>query len=164
MTQHRTRRITIVSIAGVGFLVLGMMPAAAGTGSRAPAATAAASVAQTGQPGLAHRVTRLPNATPGRTSPASPASAAAAYPHGARRLPRSNAAAALATPGTPQAATATGSAAAAVNHLLASFNGTSSRDSEVTNFNARFEPPDQGLCAGAGFILEPVNSAYRIFR
>src|SRR5664279_3325348 len=85
MTQHRTRRITIVSIAGVGFLVLGMMPAAAGTGSRAPAATAAASVAQTGQPGLAHRVTRLPNATPGRTSPASPASAAAAYPHGARR-------------------------------------------------------------------------------
>jgi hypothetical protein len=70
----------------------------------------------------------------------------------------------LATPGTAQAPTATGSATAAVNHLLASFNGTSSRDSEVTNFNARFEPPDQGLCAGAGFILEPVNSAYRIFR
>ena len=48
--------------------------------------------------------------------------------------------------------------------MLASFNGTSSKDSEVTNFNARFEPPDQGLCVGAGFVLEPVNSAYRIFK
>ena len=28
----------------------------------------------------------------------------------------------------------------------------------------RFEPPDQGLCAGAGFVLEPVNSAYRIYK
>ena len=48
--------------------------------------------------------------------------------------------------------------------LLQNFNGVSSRDSEVTNFNARFEPPDQGLCAGNGFVLEPVNSAYRIYR
>ena len=44
------------------------------------------------------------------------------------------------------------------------FNGTSSRDSEFTNFNAEFEPPDQGLCVGDGFVLEPVNSAYRIYR
>jgi hypothetical protein len=43
------------------------------------------------------------------------------------------------------------------------FNGVSSRDSEVTNFNQRFEPPDQGLCAGNGFVLEPVNSAYSIY-
>jgi hypothetical protein len=39
----------------------------------------------------------------------------------------------------------------------------SSRDSETTNFNQRYEPPDQGLCAGNGFILEPVNSAYSIY-
>jgi hypothetical protein len=47
--------------------------------------------------------------------------------------------------------------------LLRNFNGVSSRDSEVTNFNLRFEPPDQGLCAGNGFVLEPVNSAYSIY-
>ena len=44
------------------------------------------------------------------------------------------------------------------------FNGVSSRDSAVTNFGAEFEPPDQGLCAGNGYVLEPVNSAYRIYR
>jgi hypothetical protein len=53
---------------------------------------------------------------------------------------------------------------AADSALLRSFDGVSSRDSEVTNFNAKFEPPDQGLCAGNGFVLEPVNSAYRIYR
>ncbi len=53
---------------------------------------------------------------------------------------------------------------AALGTLLADFNGTSSRDSQFTNYNLTFEPPDQGLCEGAGFVLEPVNSAYRIFR
>ena len=40
----------------------------------------------------------------------------------------------------------------------------SSRDSQFTNFEQTFEPPDQGLCEGNGFVLEPVNSAYRIYR
>ena len=44
------------------------------------------------------------------------------------------------------------------------FNGTSSNDSRKTNFNQEFEPPDQGLCVGNGFVMEPVNSAYRIFK
>jgi len=48
--------------------------------------------------------------------------------------------------------------------LQRSFDGVSSRDSRDTNFNAEFEPPDQGLCVGNGFILEAVNSAYRIYR
>jgi hypothetical protein len=48
--------------------------------------------------------------------------------------------------------------------LLQHFNGVSSLDSEVTNFGAKFEPPDQGLCEGNGFVLEPVNSAYTIYR
>src|SRR5947209_11601828 len=48
--------------------------------------------------------------------------------------------------------------------LLENFNGTSSRDSEKTNFGAEFEPPDQGLCVGNGFVVEPVNSAYNIYR
>ncbi len=34
----------------------------------------------------------------------------------------------------------------------------------MTNFGPEFEPPDQGLCAGNGFVLEPVNSAYRVYR
>src|SRR5207248_967032 len=46
---------------------------------------------------------------------------------------------------------------------LSNFNGTSSRDSEFTNYGLEFEPPDQGLCEANGFVLEPVNSAYRIF-
>ena len=33
-----------------------------------------------------------------------------------------------------------------------------------SNFEQTFEPPDQGLCKGSGFVLEPVNSAYRIYR
>ncbi len=32
------------------------------------------------------------------------------------------------------------------------------------NFGAEFEPPDQGLCVGNGFVVEPVNSAYSIYR
>lgn len=48
--------------------------------------------------------------------------------------------------------------------LLQKFNGTSSLDSEKTNFGAEFEPPDQGLCVGNGFVVEPVNSAYNIYR
>ncbi|HEU5382722.1 MAG TPA: hypothetical protein VFV38_45530 [Ktedonobacteraceae bacterium] len=49
-------------------------------------------------------------------------------------------------------------------NLLQNFNGTSSLDSEVTNFGAKFEPPDQGLCVGNGFVVEPVNSAFNIYR
>src|SRR5579863_395875 len=48
--------------------------------------------------------------------------------------------------------------------LLAGFNGVSSRDSAKTNFGAEFEPPDQGLCVGNGFVVEPVNSAFTIYR
>ncbi len=48
--------------------------------------------------------------------------------------------------------------------LLRNFNGVSSLDSAVTNFGAEFEPPDQGLCVGNGFVVEPVNSAFSIFR
>jgi hypothetical protein len=48
--------------------------------------------------------------------------------------------------------------------LLQNFNGVSSRDSEVTNFGLEFEPPDQGLCSGNGFVVEMVNSAYTVYR
>ena len=48
--------------------------------------------------------------------------------------------------------------------LLSNFNGVSSLDSAVTNFGLEFQPPDQGLCVGNGFVLEAVNSAYTIYR
>ena len=48
--------------------------------------------------------------------------------------------------------------------LERNFNGVGSRDSAITNFGAEFEPPDQGLCVGNGFVVEPVNSAYTIYR
>jgi hypothetical protein len=54
-------------------------------------------------------------------------------------------------------------AAGPTSKLLANFNGVSSRDSGLVNFNLEFEPPDQGLCVGNGFVVEPVNSAYRIY-
>lgn len=47
--------------------------------------------------------------------------------------------------------------------LKANFNGVSSLDSQVTNFGLTFEPPDQGLCEGNGFVVEMVNSAFRIY-
>jgi hypothetical protein len=49
------------------------------------------------------------------------------------------------------------------SNLVANFDGVGSRDSGVTNFGAEFEPPDQGLCAGNGLVVEMVNSAYRVY-
>ncbi len=48
--------------------------------------------------------------------------------------------------------------------LVHNFNGVSSRDSAKTNFGLEFEPPDQGLCEGNGYVLEAVNSAYTVYR
>ena len=83
-----------------------------------------------------------------------------AFARGARRLPSGRFSATEAVPRTRTA----GDAAAAASSPIANFNGVGSRDSQFTNFNAKFEPPDQGLCQGNGFVLEPVNSAYRIYR
>ena len=66
---------------------------------------------------------------------------------------------------TPRIPTQAGSQLAGnAGALLQNFNGTSSLDSEKTNFGAEFEPPDQGLCVGNGVVVEPVNSAYNIYR
>jgi hypothetical protein len=81
---------------------------------------------------------------------------------GVRRLSSGHFSAAEAVPGAPASAAA--AAAAATSSALVNFNGVSSRDSQFTNFDQTFEPPDQGLCEGNGFVLEPVNSAYRIYR
>jgi hypothetical protein len=98
-----------------------------------------------------------------RTKPAAPASVAPARtrPRGARRLPARYFSVRESVP-----AVAAPAAAAAATHasLLANFNGVSSRDSQFTNYEQTFEPPDQGLCQGNGFVLEAVNSAYRVYK
>ena len=81
--------------------------------------------------------------------------------HAARQIPRARGAAARAS-AVPRAASA--GMSAKLGKLLANFNGVSSRDSAVTNFNQEFEPPDQGLCAGNGFVVEMVNSAYTVYK
>ena len=81
--------------------------------------------------------------------------------HGARRRPHPVSAAAPAT-AMPRAASS--GLTATASPPLANFNGTSSRDSAVTNFNLEFEPPDQGLCVGNGFVMDMVNSAYTVYK
>jgi hypothetical protein len=106
----------------------------------------------TGTPGVARLV---PRRTPAVTTPL------VTQPRGARQLPNGHFSAAEAAPGAPAPAAA--AAATTTSSPLVNFNGVGSRDSQFTNFEQEFEPPDQGLCEGNGFILEPVNSAYRIY-
>ncbi|HEY1350202.1 MAG TPA: hypothetical protein VGF67_11305 [Ktedonobacteraceae bacterium] len=65
---------------------------------------------------------------------------------------------------TPQARVSAAGLALHTGNVLQNFDGVSSLDSEVTNFGAEFEPPDQGLCVGNGFVVEAVNSAFTIYR
>ena len=49
--------------------------------------------------------------------------------------------------------------------LLLDFEGVNHLEQRLAGGGNQFsgEPPDQGLCAGNGFILESVNSALRVF-
>ena len=158
MTHNRIRRLAATAAAGVLVVAAAAAPAASAATTPRPgtspgaSASAAAATTQTGQPGRAALVPR--------TSQAATVAAASTRARGARRLPKLAAAQTSPSAAAPTAATATAAPASA---LLRTFNGTSSRDSQFTNYNATFEPPDQGLCVGAGYVLEPVNSAYRIF-
>jgi hypothetical protein len=121
----------------------------------APSAHAAGSQARTYEDVTVGTVARSSGAAIGPQLPA------ASRPRGARRIPRSSPAAA---PATRPAQATPASPALAPAALLESFNGVSSRDSAVTNFGQQFEPPDQGLCVGNGFVVEMVNSAYTVYR
>ena len=157
MEHTRARRLAVATFATAGLVLAGSLPAAATVEPSRGVAAVADVTSETGQPAVAMRVTR-----PVVTADVAAATAAsvAARPRGARQQPRSGHPAAAPTVAASQVSALAASAApAALGKLLANFNGTSSKDSEVTNFNARFEPPDQGLCVGAGFVLEPVNSA-----
>src|SRR5450755_3540636 len=138
------------SLATIAAMLAPAVAQASASGGRAsPAVTR-----YTGTPGVARLV---PRHKPAVGAPSAPR----VVPRGARRLPSGHFSAAEAVPGAPAPASA---AAAATGSALVNFNGVSSRDSQFTNYQAKFEPPDQGLCEGNGFVLEPVNSAYRIYR
>ena len=150
----KTRRLIPGGVAAVALALIaagGVVPTVA-QASAAGGRAGPAVMHYAGTRGVARLLPRSPRpATPGP---------ARAFLRGARRLPPGRFSA---TEAVPRARTAGGAAAAASSPLV-NFNGVSSRDSQFTNFNAKFEPPDQGLCKGNGFVLEPVNSAYRVYR
>jgi hypothetical protein len=53
----------------------------------------------------------------------------------------------------------------AVPRVIKTFDGINHRDQRTANGGNQFsnEPPDQGLCAGNGFVMESVNSALRVY-
>jgi hypothetical protein len=138
---RRTRTLLAMSLA---LTVLGALPAVAG---------AAESEQPSVETGTAARVqaTAAPAAAP------LAALGLKAHPRGARRVHGRHVTEVSSGPATASPA-ASPAAAPLVN-----FNGVSSRDSAETNFGQQFEPPDQGLCVGNGFVLEPVNSAYTVY-
>ena len=144
--------------AALATIAAGLVPAAAQLaprGGTAPAATHGTVTQYTGTRGVAHLVPRTARHSP-RSGPAR------VFAKGARRLPADHFSALEAVPVARSSAAPASAAATAAT--LSNFNGTSSKDSEFTNYGLEFEPPDQGLCQGNGFVLEPVNSAYRIYR
>src|SRR5579859_3332473 len=49
--------------------------------------------------------------------------------------------------------------------LITSFDGLNHRQQRLANHGNQFslEPPDQGLCAGNGFVMETINDVLRVF-
>ena len=148
MKLTRSGGLAVAAAACLATTAAGLAPAAAHTTSRAGAAPAVTHYS--GTPGVARLVPRTAR---------HPARAAPLIQRGARHLHTFSA-----TERVPRAAGTAVSRAAGAATTVSNFNGTSSRDSQFTNYNLEFEPPDQGLCEANGFVLEPVNSAYRIFR
>src|SRR6202165_2567503 len=144
---------------------------AVATGLTIPAMPITATAAGSAPSAAVHRATNMGLAPKVSTAIASSARVSSTQPRGARQLPRSGRAAAARLGQAPAVGSAdvatvqsSGDNNGSSGRLLRHFNGVSSLDSQVTNLDAKFEPPDTALCEGNGFVLEPVNSAYRIYR
>jgi hypothetical protein len=138
----RRAALAIVAVAAVATAVL------------APAGPARVASVAASTTGTIHSV--LANARGTRVAAATPAGnrQRAALPTRSTR-----GAAARANQALPSATASSASSSS----LLRNFNGVGSLDSAKTNYGAQFEPPDQGLCEGNGFVLEAVNSAYTVY-
>ena len=151
MNLTRTGGLAVAAASGLALIAAGLAPAAAAHVT--PRASAAPAVTHyTGTTGVARLVPRTARHAAG---------AARMTLRGVRLLPAHTFSATERVPHAPAAAAPR--AAAATATTLSNFNGVSSRDSQFTNYNLEFEPPDQGLCEANGFVLEPVNSAYRVY-
>ena len=140
--------LAVAAAACLATTAAGLAPAAAHVAARGSAAPAVTHY--TGTPGVARLVPRAARHATG---------VAPMIQHGSRLSGHTFSA----TESVPRVAGAAVPQAAAAATTVSNFDGTSSRDSQFTNYNLEFEPPDQGLCEANGFVLEPVNSAYRIF-
>ncbi len=69
------------------------------------------------------------------------------------------------TPGAHGVSAQSGKKAKSNPELNLSFDGLNHRDQRLANGGNQFsvEPPDQGLCAGNGFVLESVNDVLRVY-
>jgi hypothetical protein len=149
------RRPTSFSRAPWRRAALAIVAVAAGaTAVGAPGALSRATPAAASTTGIISTVS--PNAI-GKTAPSTVASN---RQHGALPTRSTRGTAARSNRAVPHT---TASSATFSSTLLRNFNGTSSLDSAKTNYGAQFEPPDQGLCEGNGFVLEAVNSAYTVY-
>ncbi len=155
---HIRKRLTLP------FLSLGALVSilALGSGAAALPAYAAPAASYHAIKGTISRVGTVDPLHPPTAKAAATVNQVVTRPKGGREIQRTRASA-LQSDAQP-AATPTALADKSAGNLLTAFNGVGSLDSEVTNFGARFEPPDQGLCVGNGFIVEPVNSAYTIYK
>src|SRR5690348_13209050 len=129
--------------AGLATIAAGLTPATARVA--APGSSVAPRVTYFhGTPGFARLVPRH--------APRGAAQATVrAIPRGARHLPSGSFSARETIPRAPAAASG---AAAVARAPMQAFNGVSSLDSQVTNYNLKFEPPDQGVCRGNNYVLE----------
>jgi len=180
--MHRIRSRTIVislaAAATLSILAALLVNGAAGAAPNTAAATNQRSVRQltknasaafpTGQSVVPVNGIQNPEIAPGDIGEGGGAGAAAAARKSASRSgshrPSATSAAMAANPMVP---TVTPTALSGANPgLLKSFEGLNFFQQRFANGGNQFsvEPPDQGLCAGGGFVLETVNDVLRVFR
>src|SRR5262245_53766949 len=124
----------VAAAASLATIATGLAPVAAQP-SAPRASTPPAVHTYHGTPGLARAGVPAASARP----------ATRVMPKTARRLPSGHYSGTAAVPRVPAQASA---ATALTRRPSVNFNGVSSRDSQFTNYEAKFEPPDQGLCQG----------------
>jgi hypothetical protein len=161
------RRIT-AACAALAALLFVSLPSAASAAARAPSrAHSPDHPTQTfGAATLYGTSSPLPSAAP-QAGPRSSlthrdAGTAHVFAHHASRTARRNAPALQppVPPGTPvvgNPGAATGFAG--LTHADQRLAGTG----KYTNTQFSLEPPDQGLCVGNGFVVEPINDAFRVY-
>ena len=150
------RPYLVIGTSAALFIAQALTPSATGFASSSSAGTSLGQVVFVGTTGLA---TQAGSAIDGSTDEI--------IPNFVGHQPKNPNLNHVAADGVPQVA---GSAIVAGQLSdFGGFNAINHRDQRragtgpYTNTQFSLEPPDQGLCAGNGFVLEPVNDALRVF-